>query len=630
MIVTDRLSWKDAQGAAQWLSNRSGDRRTMIYVAWLPLVHEYVIEELVGLRGGASIYRSLGRLRAAGLLATISPPLYPGRSQELYYLTDLGLATLAFDQGIELVDLVHRLHLGGPHLRSFLPRLDHLVGLYDLLGALAACRAGPSALLAWERPWRGRYHRPTAKTPISVTVPAYAALSWDDEPGAFFLVPDRGIIPLRLYRPLINQLFGLRRMEYTTFPVLVVATRDERRQHQWHEMLEDIRRLRNDVDLLARITLWGELRTGLAGIERLSPVQDLSVSQLRSAGYCAPCTYRRRNGPLPRPVGTALCVPPHPTVADGVERVALRLSPADYTLLALVAAHPFLPLDGVATVLNSSIASTRRRHNRLISMGLIRLVTAEEIGGEAARQLSELTGEGLELVAAYHGLSLPVAIRELGLVGGGDDQPVGARRPLLRQLAHTMGADDIFVRLYRTAAGMREVGGDDALLEWHNATACSRRHLRPDGYGLYCRGGWLHHFFVEYDRGTMRQHGYLQKFAEYYRYGVSRRYERDYGCYPMILMITTTTANEEHITRAALRAATYWGRALPLLLTCQWRIDELSNPDGLLGPIWRGPDADLDDRRCWLPTPGLESHGPGAAASGQRKPIWTSVGGDHG
>jgi len=530
VIVTDRLTWKDAQRAAQWLSSRTGDRRTMIYVAWLPFVHEYVIEEVVGLRGGASIYRSLGRLRAAGLLATISPPLYSGRSQELYYLTDLGLATLALDQGIELSDLVHQLHLAGAHLRSLLPHLDHLVGLYDLLSALVACRVGRPALLAWERPWRGRYHRPTAKTPISVTVPAYVALAWNDEPGTFFLVPDRGAIPLRLYRPLINQLFELRQMEYTTFPVLVVATWDERRQRQWREMLEDIRRVRNDVGLLARVTLWGELRTGLAGIERLNQIQDLSASQLRPSGRCVPSRPRRRNGPLPRPVGDALCVPPHPTVADGVERVALRLSPADYALLALVAAHPFLPLDGLATVLNSSIASTRRRRNRLSTMGLIRLLTAEESGDEAARQLPELTAEGLGLVAAYHGLTLVVAIRELGLVGGGADQPLGARRPLLRQLAHTMGADDIFVRLYRTAAGMRKAGGDDALLEWQNATSCSRRHLRPDGYGLYCRGGWLHHFFVEYDRGTMRQHGYHKKFAEYYRYGVSGRYERDYGC----------------------------------------------------------------------------------------------------
>jgi len=68
----------------------------------------------------------------------------------------------------------------------------------------------------------------------------------------------------------------------------------------------------------------------------------------------------------------------------------------------------------------------------------------------------------------------------------------------------------------------------------------------------------------------------------------------------MILMVTTTTASEERITWVARRAATYWGRTLPLLLTCQWRIDEPSNPDGLLGPIWREPESAVDDRRFWL------------------------------
>jgi hypothetical protein len=40
---------------------------------------------------------------------------------------------------------------------------------------------------------------------------------------------------------------------------------------------------------------------------------------------------------------------------------------------------------------------------------------------------------------------------------------------------------------------------------------------------------------------------------------------------------------------------------LPLLLTAKWRIDDRGNPDGSLGPVWREPDRDFDDRRLWLP-----------------------------
>jgi hypothetical protein len=75
--MTERLHWRDAEQAAQRLQRSSSDRRTLLLVARLPFVHEYVIERLVGLQGGAFIYRSLARLRGAGLLMTITPHCIP-------------------------------------------------------------------------------------------------------------------------------------------------------------------------------------------------------------------------------------------------------------------------------------------------------------------------------------------------------------------------------------------------------------------------------------------------------------------------------------------------------------------------------------------------------------------------
>jgi len=207
--------------------------------------------------------------------------------------------------------------------------------------------------------------------------------------------------------------------------------------------------------------------------------------------------------------------------------------------------------------------------------------------------------------------ALAVTVRDLGLVGGGPDKPVGSRRKLVRTLAHTRGADDIFVRLYRQARKHTTAGCDEAMVEWQNAAACSRRHLRPDGYGVYRRGTRYDGFFVEYDRGTMNARDYFKKFGAYYHYGMTGRFQRDYNSYPTVLVITADNAAEERIARVAGAAAVGHSGKLPMLLTCQWRIDDAENLHGLLGCVWREPDSNFDDRRFWLPVTGSPSHSSG-------------------
>lgn len=340
--------------------------------------------------------------------------------------------------------------------------------------------------------------------------------------------------------------------------------------------------------------------TDLTGIEQLSRVQQFTVPHLRQHFPWQRFVPRRSNSPIPHPVGDALIVPTEPTVVDSVERVALRLTPGDYEALDLVAEHPYLTPDQMAAVLGGSLPTVRRRRNRLLGMGVMRLVGDEEIGRNSALELPELMVEGLELVAAHRGLSLPVAARALGLIGGGPDQPYGPRRRLLLHLAHTRGADDIFIGLYRTAAHRRDTGHDDVMVQWDNGTMCSRRHLRPDGYGIYQHDGQFDGFFLEFDRGTMRRHGYLDKFDEYYDYASSRRFERDYHGYPTILFVTVNNRTEGKIAEMAQVAARRYGFPLAILLTCLWRIDDPTNTDGLLGCIWRAPDTDFHDRRHWI------------------------------
>jgi hypothetical protein len=187
-------------------------------------------------------------------------------------------------------------------------------------------------------------------------------------------------------------------------------------------------------------------------------------------------------------------------------------------------------------------------------------------------------------------------------VGGGPDAPIGSRRRLLSTLAHTRGADDIFVRLYRQA---RAHGCRDATKRWWSGKRC-RLQSSPS------ETGWIRRVPTRYALrrllpGVRPWHDerarLLQEVRAYYRYGVTRRFERDYNSYPTILVVTLDNAAEERIARVARATAVGQPGELPVLLTCQWRIDDVTNSDGLLNPIWREPNSDFDNRRHWVRIP---------------------------
>ena len=85
---------------------------------------EAAIERLYGLRGGASVYRCLARLRTMGLIAELRPALRPVRNPGLFHLTDLGIATVSVDQQVDPESLARRARLRGARWarRHLLPR----------------------------------------------------------------------------------------------------------------------------------------------------------------------------------------------------------------------------------------------------------------------------------------------------------------------------------------------------------------------------------------------------------------------------------------------------------------------------------------------------------------------------
>jgi hypothetical protein len=286
-------------------------------------------------------------------------------------------------------------------------------------------------------------------------------------------------------------------------------------------------------------------------------------------------------------------------------RLALKVSPVERVLLDLVGRHPFLTADCLAAVLGWEVRRVRERRARLILLGLVRLLESHERHWSLPSDLTELTETGLEFVAAQQGLSLPRAVRFSGLAGGGTEHPMGIRRLLVRDLAHTLGADALFVSLYRKY-GARPAESADAILEWRSASACSRRRVRPDGYAMVRHRGELHGFFLEYERGTMSARDYAEKWSVYYDYRESRAYELDYNGFPTILVVTADNRSEERIARSARAASVGRPGSLPILLTCEWRINgDPSNPYGLFGPIWRAPSDRFEDRRFWPGAPAI-------------------------
>jgi hypothetical protein len=595
--VTAGSHWRDAEAAAERLTE--SDRRTLLLVTRLPLLWEFAIEQLYGLCGDTSVYRCLARLRAIGLIDELRPALRPGRNPGLFYLTDLGIATVAVDQQVDPSHLARRGRLRGLDLRGRLLRLLHLLALYQLLAALAAARTGRIDLLAWEQPWRRSFCRPMRKAPVIVELPAYAALSWDGDAAECLLLPDLATFPLHPHRQTLRWLGALRQLVGTTFPTLIVATTQERRT-AWTRLLDEVARARGCAPLTAHIVTWRELLDGTASQElgaiATQPVTTVSIRRLR----LRPLAPRRPGSPIPRPVG-AVCQSGLSTTGD-LGSLALRVSPMERSLLDVVGRHPFLPAESLATVLGWEVRRLRERRAHLINLGLVRLLGVSERRQGAPdnlTELTELTEAGLEFVAAQQDLSLARAVRFNGLAGGGPTHPAGTRQLLVRDLHHTLGADSVFVGLSRQFAATAATRGGDALLEWRNAAACSRRRIRPDGYGMIRLRGELYGFFLEYDRGTMSTRDYGAKWSGYYHYLESRAYERDYDGFPTILVVTTNKTAEDRIARSFRAASVGRPWVLPMLLTCEWRISrDPTNPKGLLGPIWRNHNpADLERSR---------------------------------
>jgi hypothetical protein len=579
--MTDAPRWRDAVTAAETLTG--AERRTLLLLSQIPLIWEGAIESLLDLRGGASVYRCLARLRERGLVDEIRPALRAGRNPGLLYLTNLGIATIAVDQDWNPERFARHQRLRRADLLARVPGLPHVLATYQILGALAAARPGPVNLVSWEQPWRRTFRRPGTQSKVAVRLPARVVLSRRDEITECFLIPDLATFPLRAHRPVLGRLMLLRRLIDGEFPTLAIATTDARLA-SWTRLLDDMARSRGHPPLAASIATWGALRVGTTSFGEIAASGTSSLSDR--------CLKIRPN--RPRRSGTTIARLIGGKSGSGLPdsepgHIALEVTAQERLLLDLVGRHPFLSAESLATVLGWDVRRLRQRRRHLVALRLLRCLDGREPGNWPADDLTELTEAGLAFASAQQGLSVAGAVRFNGLVGGGPDCPTGSRRLLLRNFEHTVGADSLFVSLYRAVRNIGASDADDAVLEWRDAAACNRRRVHPDGYGMLRLQGQLHGFFLEYDRGTMSARDYASKWAAYYDYRDSRDFENDYDGFPTILVVTTDSAVEEIIARTVRAASVGRLPMLPVLLTSEWRITrDPTNSHGMLGPIWRG------------------------------------------
>ena len=626
-------------------SLRPSERRTLLLLARLPLLTACATADLDGLQSVGSVYRRLYRLLQAGVVHILptrlpaGPALTASRSghtPDMFYLSDAGLAAVALDQGADLPALSRKNHLRRDDILSLVPGLPYLAATYSLLAALMSAGRSDGAgnadggwpcLLALERPWRRRFVPLTASSPVSLRLPAYAAVGWGARAGGYLLVPDLATFPLTDMQRVASRLFDYRALEEQrgrgqVFPALVVATTDPGRQSAWTDLLEDARAARSDAPLRAHVTTWPALRVQPASALRGAlPREDwASTPEQLIQRLCLP----RRSLPAPAArvpslVGNrvlpALAGVRFPSEIAGKKRqqapgdpgemlaahvlgaMALSLTPSDRQMLDMIGRHAFLTVQQLVSILGGSAASVCGRQRRLEVLGFTRCVRSVELGDADApladHILLELTVPGLQVAGAQQGLTLSQAVRRNGLAGGGPERPVGQRQGLVGTLRHTVGANDVFAGLYDLARRRVSAGHDDAVLEWRGPAVCVAGRLRPDGYAVYRCDGVPFGFFLEYDRGTMKGRGYRKKFAAYYAFLEAERYRREYDACPTILVVTSDGAAEARIARAALAAGIGRAQVPRLLLTREGRLNRRGAaglpPQHILAPIWHEP-----------------------------------------
>lgn len=572
-------------------------REVLGLLSWLPFAAVDVLTRLMGLGGPAEVYRVIGRLDALGLIGRIQPPLEGGHNPRLAYLTGLGVAVAAVENGVDPATLAQARRLRHGDLLRRLPRLAHDLALYRLLAAVAASGSEPPTLVSWQTPWRLSYRRKSENF-VTVQAPAWACLRWGEARGEYLLIADVGGFPLRRYWRLLRALVEWRHVEGGVLPLVVVGTVSEGRATAWRHLLVEAGRAQRDSPLDGHVVTWAQVERGEVEIGEVRgqsrpehPRPAIVKEQARGQN-----NVKTWNLPGLEPTLTVDKLAAKYQLAS----LALNLTAVDRELLDVVARHPFLSPSDLAEIMDWTTPWARRQCDRLVALGALRPLTADEAGARAAAGgWLEVTRAGLRLLAEQRGLTLAEATHWLGYVGGGSEQEVGVRRKLVQVLGHTLGVNGVFVGLYRAARRAQLEGRDERLTVWRSAAQCGQGMIRPDGYGVYMIAGKRHSVWLEYDRGTMWRRALRAKFEAYAEYYERRLYRRDYANMPSLLIVTQRETDETRILDTWRATGLGDDSDFAIWVTNEAAINDLNNGEGMRGPIWRRVGRGTHARSRW-------------------------------
>jgi hypothetical protein len=246
--------------------------------------------------------------------------------------------------------------------------------------------------------------------------------------------------------------------------------------------------------------------------------------------------------------------------------VASSLTDRDRQILRLIRWHRVLTTNQVHLMFFTDRNTAQHRMTRLYQLRLVERFRPPHAGrdGEYHYVLDQL---GAYVVAV---MATPDLDREIK-VRWRTDQALAIATS--QRLAHTVGANDVFVRLVAAARH----NPDAELATWWGERYCKAilgEVVRPDGVGVWREGGSTVTFCLEYDRSSEPLGRLSEKAADY------ARLERAWGV-PFWLLVVVPGPRRERSVTAALS-----GHGLAVATTTQ---PDACRPEGA---VWAPLDAE--------------------------------------
>jgi len=220
--------------------------------------------------------------------------------------------------------------------------------------------------------------------------------------------------------------------------------------------------------------------------------------------------------------------------------VASSLTDRDRHILRLIRWHRVLTTSQVRMMFFSDRNTAQHRMTRLYQLRLVERFRPPHAGREAEyHYVLDRLGALVVAVMALPDLDREVKIRWR------TDQALSIATS--QRLAHTVGTNDLFVRLVATGRH----SPDAELVTWWGESYCKANLgevVRPDGVGVWREGDAAVTFCLEYDRGTEPLRRISAKAHDY------ERLERAWTI-PFWLLVVVPGPRRERGVRAALAGA---------------------------------------------------------------------------